>query len=58
MTQTVETAPRSGRKRYIGRAVLTMLRIIAILFLLPLATHAAWWASQNTAWNWRSANWA
>jgi hypothetical protein len=35
-----------------------MLKVLLFLFLLPLATHAAWWVSQNTAWSWRDANWA
>lgn len=35
-----------------------MLTAFLILFLLPLATHAAWWRSHNTAWNWSSANWS
>jgi len=35
-----------------------MLKVLLFLFLLPLATHAAWWASHNTAWSWRSANWS
>ena len=32
--------------------------VILVLFLLPLATHAAWWRIHNTAWNWSSANWS
>jgi len=58
MTQSVEAAPRRRRERPIRRRVLTMLRTLAVLFLLPLATHAAWWASHNSAWSWRSANWS
>lgn len=35
-----------------------LMTVILVLFLLPLATHAAWWGTHNTAWNWRSANWS
>ena len=35
-----------------------MLTAFLVLFLLPLATHAAWWGAHNTAWNWSSANWS
>lgn len=35
-----------------------LLAILAVLYLIPLASHAVWWASHNRAWNWSSANWS
>ncbi len=29
-----------------------------VLFVLPLATHAVWWGTHNSAWNWSSSNWS
>ncbi|SFJ67039.1 Protein of unknown function [Bosea sp. OK403] len=34
------------------------LTFFAILFLLPLATHAAWWSLQANASDWRGADWS
>jgi hypothetical protein len=55
MDQTVREAPERRRR---GRLIRSMLTAFLILFVLPLATHAAWWGSHNTAWNWSSANWS
>ena len=35
-----------------------MLIGFLILFVLPLATHAAWWATHNRDWSWSRANWS
>ena len=35
-----------------------MGKVLLYLFLIPLLAHAAWWTWNNTAWNWRSANWS
>jgi hypothetical protein len=58
MSQTVEAAPRK-RRRPRRRGVLSRLAAFLVLvYLLPLATHAAWWISHNQSWNWASANWS
>ena len=57
MSETVP-AVQNRPKRQIRRQIRRMLKVLLFLFLLPLATHAAWWAAHNTAWNWRNANWA
>lgn len=54
MDQTVREAPRRRR----GSLIRLMLILFFVLYLLPLATHAAWWATHNRAWNWSSANWS
>jgi hypothetical protein len=35
-----------------------MGKVLLYLFLIPLVAHAAWWCWNNTAWSWRTANWA
>ena len=59
MDQTVRQAPRRRPPRSVRRSLKSkMLLAFFLFFLLPLATHAAWWASQNRAWNWSRANWS
>ncbi len=55
MDQTVRAAPPVRRA---GRLIRLMLIGFLVLFVLPLATHAAWWATHNRAWNWSRANWS
>ena len=58
MTETAPAALQKPRKRSIRRVTRRMGKILLYLFLVPLVAHAAWWTWNNTAWNWRSANWA
>ncbi len=55
MDQTVRDTP--GRRRS-ARFIRLMLIAFFILYLLPLTTHAVWWASHNRAWSWSRANWS
>lgn len=58
MTEAVPQAPSKSRRHSIRRSVRRMGKVLLYLFLIPLAAHAAWWTWNNTAWNWRSANWS
>ncbi len=58
MTETAPAALEKRRKRSGRRVVRRMGKVLLYLFLIPLVAHAAWWSWNNTAWNWRSANWA
>jgi hypothetical protein len=58
MTQSAQPAPRKLPKQWVRSLIRRFLAAIFVLFLLPLATHAAWWGAHNTAWNWSSANWS
>jgi Protein of unknown function (DUF3750) len=58
MTQSVHATTRKRPNPSARGVVRRVLTCLFALFLLPLATHAAWWGSQNTAWSWRSANWS
>ncbi|AMJ63385.1 hypothetical protein AXW83_01845 [Bosea sp. PAMC 26642] len=35
-----------------------ILLLFTVLFLLPVATHAAWWSMQSNASDWRGADWS
>ena len=55
MDQTAGVAPPA-------RPLRRLMKLISIgffaLFVLPLATHAAWWATNNRDWSWSRANWS
>lgn len=55
MDQTVRSAPAARR----GRRIIQLILVgFFALFVLPLATHAAWWATHNRDWSWSRANWS
>lgn len=58
MSQTVETKNKTLIKGKFRVSVRAMLLGLATLYLLPLATNAAWWGSHNRAWSWYGANWS
>lgn len=58
MAQSAQAVPNKHPKRWVRSIVRRVLTAFLVLFLLPLATHAAWWGAHNTAWNWSSANWS
>jgi hypothetical protein len=59
MDQIVGEVPRRRSPGRVRRSVTRkVLFAFLLLFVLPLATHAAWWASHNRAWSWSSANWS
>lgn len=58
MSDTVPEARKRSARRPVRRLVRRMLKVLLYLFLIPLLAHAAWWTWNNTAWNWRSANWS
>lgn len=58
MAETAPGALKKPKRRSFRRSVRQMGKVLLYFFLVPLVAHAAWWSWNNTAWNWRSANWA
>jgi hypothetical protein len=58
MIESIQAELPKRPKRRARGIVRQLMTLFFMLFLLPLATHAAWWGSQNTAWSWSSANWS